>query len=214
MNKTLKIYIILLFVTVSCSVSSNEHSIAEPEQSEIKLTQELEAQYSNKKILTTDDKKDSHDLDSVRLRIWTDKYIPFKYDRQRLYTANLYSVQPQINNHRIISIYSNADHWSKIHLISLTEDLELIDYIEVADNFSDLVEQAGDTEIIQHNKKRSEMISDNEYLQYSIKTMEVIDYYKDTTTYETDSITSRIKINNEGRFSITKLDSARKDYRP
>lgn len=52
-------------------------------------------------------------------------------DHKLLY-AYYYSTQPKVGEHSVYIIYSQADDWSKCHLITTTQNDVLIDKIEVA----------------------------------------------------------------------------------
>jgi len=168
------------------------------------------SQYKNKKLLNVSDKSSElNSLDSVQFINWTDKYVPYKTNTGRLYSADIYSVQPQISNYAILVIRTNADDWFKLHMISINGKLEMIDKVEVSTSSSDLLEQAGDTEIVGSQLMYTNKVSDNEYRRINIKTIESINYYTDSTTYETDSIITKILIRNDGTFKLTRKDSVR-----
>ncbi len=94
-------------------------------------------------------------------------------------------------------------------MVTINKKLELVDKVLVSDDWAELLEQAGDTEIVGKQSMYTNMISDSEYQNIDIRTTEIIDYYSDSTTYEIDSVTTKIELLINGTFQLTKLDSVR-----
>jgi hypothetical protein len=207
--RSANIFILLVSLAACNGNKSNEQNIKQKESETIEFPL-FNAQFSNKKILSVTDKSDSqYQLDSIQYSSWTDKYTPFKMGNGRLYSAELYSVQPQLEKFAVLTLRTDADHWFKLHLVAINENLELTDKVQVSDSWSDLLEQAGDTEIVGKQSMYTNMISDSEYQNIDIRTTEIINYYSDSTTYEIDSVTTKIELLNNGIFQLTKLDSVR-----
>jgi hypothetical protein len=207
LNKS--IFIFLTFLA-ACNSNKTNNQDAEQKKSESIEFPEFNSQFSDKSTLNVTDKGGrTFRLDSSQYSNWTDKYTPFKTGNGRLYSAELYSVQPQLDNFAALAIRTDADHWFKLHLITINENLELVDKVLVSDSWSDLLEQAGDTEIVGKQSMYTNMVSDTEYQNIDIRTTEIINYYSDSTTYEIDSVTTTIELLNDGTFKLTKLDSVR-----
>ncbi|WKV12133.1 hypothetical protein [Marivirga harenae] len=203
-----RIIILAVLILSGCNNSATEDKQTENAFNETKESS-LDAQFKNKTILTLRDKLDEkYQLDSVMLK-WTDSYVPFVNDGDRLYSASLYSIQPKVNDFQVVAIRTNADHWNRIHLLTINEDSHIADKVIIADDWGELLEAAGDTEIVGSTNMYTKTISPTEYLRTKIYTTEIIDYYSDSTTYEIDSITSRIEIKDGGHFELTHLDSIR-----
>lgn len=203
-------YIIFLFALAACTANNTQEQVSEQSNPEPVEFPKFNSKFSNHQTLNVTDKLDrTFNLDSTQYSNWTDNFVPFKTDMGRLYSAQLYSVQPQLKNFAVLALKVDADHWFKLHLVTIDEALQLVDQIPISDSWSDLLEQAGDIEIVGKRTMYTNMISENEYRRFDIRTTEIIDYYSDSTTYEIDSITSKIKLQNNGTFELTRLDSIR-----
>lgn len=203
----------LLILLTACGMKNTQeqsNDVIEANKPEPIEFPKFNTQFKNKSVLKVTDEKDSDfKLDSIQYVNWTDKYTPFKFGNGRLYSAELYSVQPQLEKFAVLTLRTHGDHWFKLHLVTINEDLELVDKVLVSDDWADLLEQAGDTEIVGKQSMNSNMISENEYRRYDIRTNEIINYYTDSTTYEIDSIATKIELLNNGTFELTRLDSIR-----
>lgn len=170
----------------------------------------FKSQHTNKEIIAVIDESDTrYRLDSMQYVNWTDKYTPVKSNAGRNFHGEIYSVQPPLVNYAVLVIRTQGDHWYKLHLISLNEDLTLVDNIKVSDNWAELIEQAGDTEVVGKQSMYTKMVNGKEYWTFDIRTTEVINYYTDSTTYEIDSVVTKIELLTNGFFKLTKLDSIR-----
>jgi hypothetical protein len=78
------------------------------------------------------------ELDSIQRIKWTDKYMPEGLIYWRLYSASI--VKEISNNSKVI--YTSADDWSKLHLITVDTNQNLIDFVEIGENMSYLIEQS------------------------------------------------------------------------
>ncbi|MEQ9287175.1 MAG: hypothetical protein RIG77_09720 [Cyclobacteriaceae bacterium] len=194
----------------ACTANNTKEQVSEQSRPEPVEFPTFNSKFSNQQTLDVTDKLDrTFDLDSTQYSNWTDKFVPYKTDMGRLYSAQLYSVQPQQEKYAVLTLKVNADDWFKLHLVTIDEELQLVDQIPISDSWSDLLEQAGDTEIVGKQSMYTNMISGNEYRRFDIRTTEIINYYTDSTTYEIDSIATKIELLNNGTFELTRLDSIR-----
>jgi hypothetical protein len=204
------IILILLFVLAACSSNKPNEQANEPTNHDLVEFPKFNSKFLNQQTLSVTDELDrTFDLDSTQYSIWTDKIVPYKTEKGRLYSAQLYSVQPQQDNFGVLTLKVHGDHWFKLHLVTIDKELQLIDQIPISDSWSDLLDQYGDFEIVGRETMYTKMISDKEYQNIDIRTKEIINYHSDSTTYEIDSILSKIEILNDGTFKLTKLDSIR-----
>ena len=200
-----------LLLLAACNSEKSHEQLSERNESNSIEKLEFSAQFSNKKTLSVTDKPESkYQLDSLQYAKWTDEYTPFGTEYGRLYSAEIYSIQPQIHDITVLTLRTNGDHWNKLHLVTINEEQEMIDKIQVSNSWSDLIEQAGDTEIVGNQSMYTNMISPGEYQRFDIRTTEIINYYSDSITFEIDSVTTKIEILNNGSFELTRLDSIRK----
>jgi hypothetical protein len=205
------IFILLAFLVGCSRYKTNEQATVHENQEPIEFPK-FNSQFSNKTTLNVIDKRDrTFELDSTQYSNWTDKYTPYKTDLGRLYSADLYSVQPQLDSFSVLVLRTDADHWFKLHLVTVNSNLELIDKAQISNSWSDLIEQAGDIEIVGKQSMFTNMVSDTEYLNIDIRTTEIINYYSDSTTLEIDSVVTKIELLNNGTFKLTKLDSSRSE---
>lgn len=209
-------HIILLIALAACTAKNTQEESTEqknPEtisKSEPVEFPEFNSKFSNKQTLSVTDKLDpTFNLDSTQYSSWTDKFVPYLYDHGRLYSAQLYSTQPQLDEFAVLTLKVNADDWFKLHLVTINSELDIVDKVTVSNSWSDLLEQAGDTEIVGKQSMYTNMISEREYRRFDIRTTEIINYYSDSTTYEIDSVTTKIELLNNGAFELTLLDSIR-----
>ena len=204
-------YLAIFLLGLACC-NANKNSEVEKNSTKSKSVEfpNFNAQFSNKVTLNVVDEVDRiFELDSIQYSNWADKVVPYKSDDGRLYTAQLYSVQPQLENFAVIALKVRADNWFKLHLITINKDLELIDQIAISNSWSDLLEQAGDVEVVGKQLMYTKMMSENKYQSFDIRTTEIINYYSDTTTYEIDSVTTEVNLLRDGTFELNNLDSVR-----
>ncbi len=131
-------------------------------------------------------------LDSLARSKWTDNYMP-----QGLIPLSLYSAyqlyETEINkNIKIKAIITYADDWTRMHLITCSLDSNLIDYKEIGENMSYLMEQTDSFEMYMDNDAKLIVLNDSTYKIEQIETT-TKDFYdesvKDTVmTFKTDSI--------------------------
>ena len=209
-------YIILLLALIACTANNTQEQTTQQDKPETQSKPEpivfpkFNSKFSNKQTLSVTDKLDpTFNLDSTQYSGWTDKFVPYLYDHGRLYSAQLYSTQSQLDEFAVLTLKVNADDWFKLHLVTINSELDLVDKVTVSNSWSDLLEQAGDTEIVGKQSMYTNMISEKEYRRFEIRTTEIIDYYSDSTTYEIDSVVTKIELLNDGVFELTQLDSIR-----
>ncbi len=206
--------IVLLFICLTSCVTKNTKEpvkeVIKEEKSELFEFPNFNSKFTNKTVLNVIDKVGGdYRLDSIQYLNWTDKFVPNKTDLGRLYSCEIYSAQPQLENIAVLALKINADGWYKLHLATIDQNLELVDQIPISDSWSDLIEAAGDTEIIGKQRMYSKMISERKYHRFDIRTTEIINYYSDSTTYEIDSVITLIEILNDGTLKLTEIDSVR-----
>ena len=209
--KSLKILIPAIFIFISCAsdkqAEDRNKESANSQQSDSDI---ITAQFENKKLLSLQDKEEERfELDSSQLK-WTDSYVPFVIDNDRLYSATLYSTQPTVNNFKIFALRTNADHWNRLHLVTINEKNSIVDNVLIAEDWEDLLNQTDDSEVVGRQYKFTKMKSSNEYIKTSINSTETINYDSDSSIFEMDSITSKVEITKNGKFKETLMDSIRK----
>ena len=208
--KPYRLTLLFFVILFSCNSKTEERSGSKPSTPDLNSFPKFNSRYSNRNTISLTDKTDNkYQLDSSQFANWTDKYTPFKTEFGRHYTAELYSLQPQFGQFATLAIRTDGDDWTKIHLVTINQDLELIDKVEAADSWADLLEQDDNVEIVGKNRKYTNMLSDSAYEIIAIGTTEFINYQTDSTRYEIDSVVTRVDIRTDGTFSLTRLDSVR-----
>ena len=142
-------------------------------------------------------------LDSIQRLNWSDKFMA----RDNMYDAHLISVQHPIKNIRPYVIYTNADDWSHGFFITTNNGNELIDYIQVTDNYGDASSNEDGSEIVYEDIQKAIMQNDSSFTTY-------YGHYKivhkgNSEKITLDSIIDTYKILSNGKIKLIKEDSMR-----
>jgi hypothetical protein len=105
--------------------------------------------YKNKDTLTFNDLKYNNStkcynltqLEPAQLINWTDKFMPKGLVESNLYFALFYSFQDVTNKYYLISIFTIADDWTRLHLLSIDKKYNLIEQFEIGESEMYLIDQ-------------------------------------------------------------------------
>lgn len=155
MEKILSLIVAIVFL--SCSQNSKTEEDAKDSTS-ISVNEQLIDPISNLSIDTigffmikhfSDEKEYKLNIpfiDSAAMTKWTDLYMPKGFVDLRLYSAFLLKEYKRNNNVDIKILYTAADDWSKLHMITCTVDSTLISYQEIGENIDHLIESTDSIE--------------------------------------------------------------------
>jgi hypothetical protein len=131
-------------------------------------------------------------LDSSEMIKWTDNFMPKGLVELKLYSAHLISERKLNEEVKIRTLITYADDWTRMHLITCSLDSTLIDYKEIGENMSYLMEQADTFEMYMNNDSKLFVLNDSIFRKEQIETT-TKDFYDESIkdsimTFETDSI--------------------------
>jgi len=131
-------------------------------------------------------------LDSSEMVKWTDKYMPIGLVDLKLYYAHLIDERELNKKVQIKTLLTYADDWTRMHLITCSPDLNLIDFKEIGENMGYLMEQTDSFEMYMENDSKMIVLNDSTFKIEQIETT-TKDFYdeslKDSVlTFKTDSI--------------------------
>jgi hypothetical protein len=140
-------------------------------------------------------------VDSIFLKKWTDKFMPRGLVDLKIYYALDYSFQDSNDKYSVISIFTFADDWNRMHLLTLDKENELIDQFELGENFSDLLDQNEDKEVYEDILTYAVRLNNSSYQVNKTKKI-TIDY---SNKEKKDSIISiltidTIEISDDGKI--------------
>jgi hypothetical protein len=131
-------------------------------------------------------------LDSSEMVKWTDKFMPKGLVELKLYSAHLINERELNKNIQIKTLITYADDWTRMHLITCSFDSTLIDFKEIGENMSYLIEQTDSFELYMENDSKLIVLNDSTFKLEQIE-ITTKDFYDESTkdsvmTFETDSI--------------------------
>jgi hypothetical protein len=131
-------------------------------------------------------------LDSSEMVKWTDKYMPKGLVDLKLYSAHLIFEKELNEKVQIRTLITFADDWTRMLLITCSLDSNIIDFKEIGENMSYLIEQADSFEIYMENDSKLILLNDSTFKkeQIEITTKDFYDESKKDSilTFESDSI--------------------------
>jgi hypothetical protein len=164
--------------------------------------------FKQKDTLTFRDLKYDNELNKYKLNelthneitSWTNKFMPEGLVEMTLYSAYFYSFQNETENYRLFSIFTLADDWNKMHLITVSNDNQLIGEFEIGEEISYLIEQEADKEIFGEESSLAIRVSVNIY-NVTNETKTTINYFSDKKdSVMIDRRNYIVEINKDGKF--------------
>lgn len=158
--------------------------------------------YRNPKILTSE----SHSrfsLDSLTKRLWGDKIMG-----RQMYNAYTLARFKKLGICEIIAVETDADDWDKSFLLTLDNNMQVINYIEITESYGDAYSEDDETETVTSIGMMVEFLSDSTFAR--TRTNEITySYQMPSQSIVMDSITDYFVINRSGLIQMIGKDSVR-----
>lgn len=134
--------------------------------------------------------------------------MPIGLVKNHLYSAYYLARFNRIGSTTILAVRTEADDWRRSFLISVDQNLELIDHLRISDNIRYPIQDSNGNEIVGSAFSRINFLSDTSFQTTELSLTEYLDDQQLVKT-EIDSINQRFTISPTGAFHLIKRDSIR-----
>jgi hypothetical protein len=143
-------------------------------------------------------------LDSSSRKMWTDRIM----GRSQYYNSTGLASFDKVNDFVIIAVETTADDWSKSFLLTLDNTRQMIDFIEITDNYGDATQDENGNETVVGTNMRTEFLNNSVFTRTRINET-IYNYQQSNELTEKDSIVERFEIGDQGKFRKLSRDSVR-----
>ena len=209
----MKTIIILIILISLFGCKSNDNKVSSTNELQVGLVNESDTfldrfEFKSKDTLSFKDLEYDRNLNKYNLKglekneilNWTNKFMPKGLVEMNLYSAYYYSFQDETNNYKLLTIFTLADDWTKMHFITVNNKNELIEELEIGEDLSYLMEQDSVKEIYAEETSYAVKISKNRY-KVAKKIETTFNYFsekKDSVIVDIKSFI--VEINKEGQI--------------
>ena len=124
------------------------------------------------------------------------------------YSATGLAYFDKVNEYEMIAIETMADDWSKSYLLTLDKKMNLIDFIEITDDYGDATQDEKGNETVLGTNMKTDFLSNSVFIRTRVNST-IYNYQESNERTEKDSIVEKFEIDQKGRFKKLLRDSVR-----